>query len=862
MPAVTRAQLENAEQDCLTIERVVNDPPTGPDIISRLGRTIRPIAKVVAGVQTKATQAGTQIDGVVAAATARVNGAGLTIFQARDAAVAARIGAQTARDETEGLIGDAVAQGNVPFFSTVGNVRALSPPTALGVIGIHGFYQRDDGLGGRYRWRPDSMVPDDGGAGVIKPDNVAVTAAGRWHRIYERAPFVGPTLSHAREDNGTVGLILPALFADGGMYGFTATRAIVFSADDGLTWGAPIAQEPAGTNGVEKLMKTADGEVLLVGPYSIYKSTGWHSGGNVTWRIVQANSGNSAVFIEYGADGDGTKFIVGEYATQAPPGGWANSTYAWISLDAGETWLPRWNSDAITPGQAAASHVHACCYDRWSGLFFVCEGHGTGVGIYWSADDGLTWNKITKGLVPNPAPTVMCPTDGGIVCGTDSVPNGILIIDRASDPADMSIRLGWEWKNRSADQLAGFAVSSFRDPITGIVYVGFRAEGAEVVYGAARFVLAASDGVGADLVYESPNAPPAGSRSLHQPRITPGRRFSGGIYNEVAGLPGLLRGNVTTGGRSSALLDPGGVLGGRRTNYVGSVAVGPDSQADSKCTSIGARSRAASEENTAVGFNARALGGLSQVFGANALATANSAGATAVGRNATVTGSEALAAGMDSLAGTGATALGRSSQAGEGSVAVGCYSNAQTGYSVAIGISASTPHVNAVAIGSSASVTGAFATVVGQIATASLNSTAYGRFARAIGNQTVAVGMNANSPGSDAVVIGFEASTPSNQTVSIGAYSAASAQYATAVGHGASAPNFEATAIGRGAQAAHDRSVAIGAGSVASGSDQANFGARDLEIEGTLRGLIQRSPDGTRYRLKIANGGAVSAVLA
>lgn len=70
------------------------------------------------------------------------------------------------------------------------------------------------------------------------------------------------------------------------------------------------------------------------------------------------------------------------------------------------------------------------------------------------------------------------------------------------------------------------------------------------------------------------------------------------------------------------------------------------------------------------------------------------------------------------------------------------------------------------------------------------------------------------------------------------------------------APNT--TSIGAHSGAKHARSVALGTSTQTTKEDQVAIGPRNLEIQGNGLGVFLRSPDGTRYRLTVANGGALS----
>lgn len=258
-----------------------------------------------------------------------------------------------------------------------------------------------------------------------------------------------------------------------------ATSQIVASTDDGATY---TTLATVSVTGIVGILPCADGEWLIVSGApgadgGIWRSVGWATNpATATFNKVTAPT-NDAFFIRWGVDGDGTKFIAAEYATLAAPG-WIASRAVRISLDGGLTWATKFDSvTEFGEVDAADSHLHAACYDPWADRFWFSEGHREAAGIYYSDDDGDTWTRLTGGMADtiDPTPTVMVATDDGIVCGTDSRPSGVLGIKRTANPADMSLEMLYEWQD-AAPPLAGFAQRGYRDPATGLVYMGFNSE--------------------------------------------------------------------------------------------------------------------------------------------------------------------------------------------------------------------------------------------------------------------------------------------------------------------------------------------------------------------------------------------------
>ena len=145
--------------------------------------------------------------------------------------------------------------------------------------------------------------------------------------------------------------------------------------------------------------------------------------------------------------------------------------------------------------------------------------------------------------------------------------------------------------------------------------------------------------------------------------------------------------------------------------------------------------------------------------------------------------------------------------------------------------------------------TGAYNTALGQSAqynlTTGSSNTGLGRYA-----QYAPAGVTAN------------ATTTGNRQTSIGteAGQSVSTQLSdiTTVGYRATAGADYGTAIGSGANAAHLRSVALGSTTATTASDQVMVGPRDIEISDATRGVILRSPNGTRYRVTVTDAGTLT----
>ena len=80
------------------------------------------------------------------------------------------------------------------------------------------------------------------------------------------------------------------------------------------------------------------------------------------------------------------------------------------------------------------------------------------------------------------------------------------------------------------------------------------------------------------------------------------------------------------------------------------------------------------------------------------------------------------------------------------------------------------------------------------------------------------------------------------------------------IGHDAYAGGGGRVAIGSGAEANHPNSVAIGQGTTTTGSAQVSVGPRDVEVTDPTKGIILRSPNGTRFRITVGDDGTLTTV--
>jgi len=136
-------------------------------------------------------------------------------------------------------------------------------------------------------------------------------------------------------------------------------------------------------------------------------------------------------------------------------------------------------------------------------------------------------------------------------------------------------------------------------------------------------------------------------------------------------------------------------------------------------------------------------------------------------------------------------------------------------------------------------------------------SSALGPSATSPGVQSTAVGSAANAVGDRSVAIG-PASTSTDSEIAIGDAATTSGGSSFAIGDTASATGASSGALGQNAQSAWTHSTAIGADAATTAANQIMMGtSADMTWIPMGSAIVLISPDGTRYALKVDNGGAL-----
>ena len=510
--------------------------------------------------------------------------------------------------------------------------------------------------------------------------------------------------------------VIPITFHNGELYGFQNNTTIVRSKDEGNSWET-VATSPQGS--LHSMYWTDDGEVLLGFNSDVRKSIGWSNNPQTaTWKTVVTRSKGVGI-LPWGIDGDGTKFIVTEYSASDR----SESRYVWISTDMGETFNVVIDKYDIDPDNT--SHMHGVCYDKWADRFFVSHGHGIIEGVYWSDDDGATWNLVESDFELDAAPTTLTSTVSGIVGGSDSGRAGLYGIQRTKNPHNMVMRRTARWEV-PREGVTGFAYRGVRDEETDQVYVAFKSDFTDI----SPVIMAGTATTGA-VVWKGD----FGSSSHFQYLAVAKDKVMGvhgaqGAYRSIVGnkpsygVGAFDSGNISTAKATSTSIAIGQnvdvktaneILIGNNASLISSssntqnVVIGHSATGAARSVVVGDNAKASNgSDNISIGKNANnmAIGGIS--IGLNSEVLSGQTGAIAIGSGAKATlGGTSIGIGSTTISGSvNGTAIGSSAKSGTEGVAIGRLASAGT-KSVAIGLNAKGTYQSSVALGGDTSTSSA-----------------------------------------------------------------------------------------------------------------------------------------------------------
>lgn len=564
--------------------------------------------------------------------------------------------------------------------------------------------------------------------------------------------------------------IRPVAYFDGYVWGVGngSTVGLHRSSDSGDTW-TQLNTNASFSHLVVALAPASDGELIVCQSVGVGKTSGFVANPATATVVSKTTANGLARYFGFSCDlqdPNRTKFIAAEYGP-GPGQPWTDSRYAYISTDGGDTWTQVFDSLADTSpllADSVQSHLHAACYDPWNDRFYLSEGHGTSAGVYMSDDDGATWTKLPGTGVEGAftaACTVLIATEFGIVMGTDGGGNGLWVLPSLSDMTlGTPEQIGLWRPSIGAQGGFGFASGKYRDPNTGLVYVGFQSD---VNLNVPLF---SSDGQTAREIY---------SLALNNS----GQRFYDILVTDDGTF--LARGFV---GASATDTKIKGVIkpfrsvkqaGAGDSSFVfnspvnplvqgSQVAIGPGSSladAGSNCLAIGTDCSVGTGLIDAVCIGTRAP---EAKTGSIVIATAS--GLKEAGTQAILIGSEVDAPGTRSIA------IGYRADANSSScVAIGAETVAAFGFSTVVGAKATdASNGSAVVIGWDAHSSASYDCIVGFSADgtgAGQSKTALGTAAQAAGTGAVALGAAANCAHADGVALGFQVETTAANQVCI-----------------------------------------------------------------------------------------------
>ncbi|WP_157821455.1 WD40/YVTN/BNR-like repeat-containing protein [Macrococcoides caseolyticum] len=342
-------------------------------------------------------------------------------------------------------------------------------------------------------------------------------------------------------------------YFDNKMWGYTGRDGTIsYSTDDGGTWTAYTKSWDIADGWINRLMKTADGEVIAMTGNVIKKSSGWATG-NVTWSTNKITKSPNSTLFQFSLDGNGTKFIACEYGASIP--NWVDSRFVWISTDKGDTWDVVWDSlEKLGEEKNAETHLHGVAYDRWDDRFYFTQGHGRNGGLYVSTNNGATWLQpkgyrdgvlsslgIAGHQYPGEdtnGPTVLVATPKGLVMGSDNANNGMFGLIKKGNIEDEVVTQTLSLNHYKPGYLCMFAIRGFYDESSGSAYIAFRSE-----YNDVPPVICTGNEVEGQVIYKYPTLPVVGAQD-HFGAIAKTSADKLVAYAQFGGVPYTLKADL------------------------------------------------------------------------------------------------------------------------------------------------------------------------------------------------------------------------------------------------------------------------------------------------------------------------------
>lgn len=325
--------------------------------------------------------------------------------------------------------------------------------------------------------------------------------------------------------------------------------------------------------------------------------------------------------------------------------------------------------------------------------------------------------------------------------------------------------------------------------------------------------------------------------------------------------------NIPTGGGSAGLVNG---TGSDSLKNADSLVTTPAEATQANTITLGSGAKAYSSGVIAIGQSSGSTG--TSHWGSVSIGNNTSVGgfgAVTLGANSSSTGNSSIAIGDTAEGfGTNSIAIGQNAETiFSNSIAIGSVSRTTTYYGMAIGVNARAFGNYSFAMQNNAYANGEQAISIGYNTQAlGARNIAFGASNRvqAGNNNTIFGGVGNTIPSGDKnLMLGTDAlSMPAtkNDNIAIGRVSSfGTSSNAIAFGLVASIGNScdNSTAIGRGATVADNTTYAVALGDVTATRSRHVTGEQ-FEATTLGGGIVMYSPDGTAYRLTIANGGTVS----
>lgn len=592
-------------------------------------------------------------------------------------------------------------------------------------------------------------LENSSGRGVPNSYGARAPQKIKYKRKSQTAPYQGLAIGYITSHTPSISTVSatnpkPIDYIGTDLYG-DYNNGLYISHDDGENWKLLYTFTNSGGD-IRRVLPTSDGQILILQNTKLLKSTSFPN----PISFEEKFSLSEGQFVEWGLDGNGTKFIAADYGVPH-----TNSNYMWISLDNGDNWT-RYEKNVIHPGNDGGTHFHGVAYDARYDRFWHCMGDNDYRGHYYSDDNGASWNEVPlgKGMIGAAAQaTTISATPYGMVLGSDSgINGGMYRIRHQENPSDMKVEMMWRWPN-PLTSVRGFAFKSIEDTLRGITFMCWRSDVADNPP-----FITWTNGINGGIFYEWDGTWSA-TDNIRNIVVSPTGQIKAWL-SRIGEDPLVLTFKdyslVSTSANPSTEEDTGYIRGGKVTGTTNiSMAAGQGATAVDSTIAVGPGCTASSFGAVAIGVDA--------VAGANDLA---------IGYNAEVSGTNGIAIGRDALAGgnqavvvgvSSSSAFDRSVLVGQGIVDAGTQ-NVLIGYDVDV-TSSGTWNV---VIGAFADADSSSNVVVGRIAKSQgTRGTAIGAFADTI-TKGVAIGYNAICDTADSVAIGDSTNTEVASSVAIG----------------------------------------------------------------------------------------------